>query len=177
MIQIYNFLDRATHSNLLDYAIAHQANFVPTTTSTGEVDYRKSLILYSFPEFETRIVEKIRECLPKVQEQLNLRFDVKQVECQLTSHGDGNYYKIHNDDGHPDVANRMLTYVYYFYREPKAFSGGELVIYGEEECAIEPVNNSIVFFPSHLLHEVKTINLPSLQFADGRFTVNGWLRC
>ena len=51
---------------------------------------------------------------------------------QLTAHNDGCYYKIHNDAGSEKTANREISYVYYFYQEPKAFSGGELKIYDTE---------------------------------------------
>jgi len=33
----------------------------------------------------------------------------------------------------------------------------------------------ILFFDSHLIHEVLPLNVPSGEFADGRFTLNGWL--
>ncbi|MBE9012911.1 2OG-Fe(II) oxygenase, partial [Pseudanabaenaceae cyanobacterium LEGE 13415] len=41
---------------------------------------------------------------------------------------------------------------------------------------IQPINNSIIFFPSHFLHEVLPVSCPSRQFADSRFTLNGWIR-
>jgi SM-20-related protein len=40
---------------------------------------------------------------------------------------------------------------------------------------VEPHNNSILFFPSYVLHEVLPIRCPSGAFADGRFTLNGWV--
>jgi Rps23 Pro-64 3,4-dihydroxylase Tpa1-like proline 4-hydroxylase len=114
-------------------------------------------------------------------------FPIGQIESQLTAHNDGHYYKAHNDSGSPDTASRELTYVYYFNREPKQFSGGELRIYdsriennffikAESYKTIEPINNSIVFFLSRYIHEVLPIRCPSQQFADSRFTINGWVR-
>lgn len=107
---------------------------------------------------------------------------------QMTAHNDGCFYKIHNDSGDKLTATRILTYVYYFYQEPKAFSGGELRLYnteleGARQTAlsqfedIEPRNNSIVFFDSRCMHEVRPIHCPSRHFTQGRFTLNGWLRC
>ena len=40
---------------------------------------------------------------------------------------------------------------------------------------IAPKNNSIIFFLSRYWHEVLPVNCPSKNFADGRFTINGWL--
>ena len=106
---------------------------------------------------------------------------------QLTAHNDGCYYKIHNDAGSEKTANREISYVYYFYQEPKAFSGGELKIYDTElkgggaithqnYKTITPVNNSIVFFNSRCRHEVMPVLCPSKAFEHSRFTVNGWIR-
>lgn len=94
---------------------------------------------------------------------------------------------MHNDNGSSETQNRELTYVYYFYREPKPFSGGELLLYdskiennyyvqADSFKTVEPRNNSIVFFPSRYLHEVKLVSCPSKAFADSRFTINGWIR-
>ncbi len=109
------------------------------------------------------------------------------IEAQLTAHNDGHFYKIHNDNGSPDTMNRVLTYVYYFHREPKGFSGGELLLYDgamhnnsmmavRSSHTIQPRNNSIVFFPSHFMHEVLPITCTSRAFRDSRFTINGWVR-
>ncbi len=72
-------------------------------------------------------------------------------------------------------------------QEPKAFSGGELLLYNskiennlyvnaESFTKIEPRNNSIVFFLSRCMHEVLPVNCKSKAFADSRFTINGWVR-
>jgi len=179
-VQINNFLTVEEHKLLLDYVFQKESAFVPTSTSTGDDDYRRSMILYSFPEFSQLIVNRIQAILPDVFRKLNLSlFPLAEIETQLTSHNDGNYYKIHNDNGSPDTATREFTYVYYFYREPKGFSGGELVIYdskiennfyvqADSYKMVEPYNNSIVFFLSRYLHEVLPVSCPSKAFADSR---------
>ena len=187
-VQLHNFLSGAEHAKLLQYVDKRESGFVPTQTSTGEENYRKSWILYDFPEFSRLVQSHIREQLPQVLDQLNLpQFSPSEIEVQLTAHNDGNYYKIHNDNGSPDTATRLLTYVYYFYREPKPFDGGELLIYdsqvengfyvqADSYQTVDPINNSVVFFLSRYLHEVLPIRCPSQQFADSRFTINGWIR-
>lgn len=187
-LQLDNFLTPVEHQQLLEYVLKHQADFVSTKTSTGADNYRESVVLYSFPEFSGLLSRRIREVFPDVLNKLGLPFfNIGEIEAQLTAHNDGNFYKIHNDSGSPDTATRELTYVYYFYQEPKAFSGGELVIYdskisnnyyvqAETFKTVEPRNNSIVFFLSRYMHEVLPIRCPSRQFADSRFTINGWIR-
>jgi Rps23 Pro-64 3,4-dihydroxylase Tpa1-like proline 4-hydroxylase len=187
-VQINNLLTVEEKSRLMDYVLEQESAFVPTSTSTNDPDYRRSMILYSFPEFSQLIINRIKAILPDVFRKLGmLPFPLSEIEAQLTSHNDGNYYKVHNDNGSPDTATREFTYVYYFYREPKAFSGGELVLYdskiennfyvmADSFQTVEPINNSIVFFPSRYLHEVLPVSCPSKAFADSRFTINGWVR-
>jgi Rps23 Pro-64 3,4-dihydroxylase Tpa1-like proline 4-hydroxylase len=114
-------------------------------------------------------------------------FTPASVEVQVTAHGDGHYFKLHNDSGSPDAATRGLSFVYYLFNEPKGFSGGELRLYdsivadGEARCGplaetILPKNNSVLVFAPHCHREVLPVSVPSGRFRDGRFTVNGWLR-
>ncbi|MDX2216539.1 MAG: 2OG-Fe(II) oxygenase [Oculatellaceae cyanobacterium bins.114] len=187
-VQLDQFFTTDELTKLLSYTFQKEAEFVSTSTSTGDLDYRKSVVLHSFPEFSNLISRKISAIIPDILTKLGIpQFPVSQIESQLTGHNDGNYYKIHNDNGSPDTATRELTYVYYFYREPKAFSGGELLIYdsriennfyvqAESFHTIEPRNNSIVFFLSRYMHEVLPIQCPSRAFVDSRFTINGWIR-
>lgn len=187
-IQIDNFLKPEEHKHLLKYVLEKESDFLPSNTSTNDINYRQSMVLYSFPEFSEQILKRIQAVVPDIISKLNLpSFSVSQIESQLTAHNDGNYYKLHNDNGSPDTATRELTYVYYFYQEPKSFSGGELLIYdskiennlyvnAETFKTVEPRNNSIIFFLSRYMHEVLPVNCPSQAFGDSRFTINGWVR-
>ncbi|MEG4634439.1 2OG-Fe(II) oxygenase [Microcoleus sp. AR_TQ3_B6] len=186
--QIDNFLTAAEKNKLIKYVLAKESQFVTTSTSTNADDYRRSMVLHSFPEFSELMVNRIKAILPDVLRKLNIpSFPVGEIEAQLTMHNDNNFYKLHNDSGSPDTATRFFTYVYYFYREPKAFSGGELLIYDSKIennfyvaddtfRTVEPRNNSIVFFLSRYMHEVLRVSCPSKAFADSRFTINGWVR-
>jgi SM-20-related protein len=188
-IQITDFLDRSRHQELLDYALNSAAEFVetgPVTNTELYKDYRRSQVIF-YPQKVDAIVEKIQSIMPKILSDLDMEaFAVTNIETQVTVHNDNNYYKIHNDNGSPETANRKLTYVYYFYQEPKAFQGGELTIYDTTNAftitaatprqLIQPRNNSIVFFPSQFMHEVLPVQCRSQKFADSRFTVNGWIR-
>lgn len=187
-LQLENFLSPHEQSQLLDYVLQQEAAFVPATTSITDATYRQAWVLYTFPQIASWMGDRIQAAIPEVLKQLNLpSFSIAQLEMQITAHNDGHYFKIHNDNGSAAVANRELSYVYYFYREPKAFSGGELQIYdsyidnhfyvaAESSQIIEPRNNSIVFFLSRYLHEVLPICCPTRTFANSRFTVNGWVR-
>jgi len=186
--QIQGFLSLEDRLNLLKYVLDRENQFVTTSTSTGAIDYRQSHILYYFEEYEEWMIQKVRAVVPSLLTKWKMQpFSVSRIEIQLTAHNDGNYYKIHNDNGSEDASDRMISYVYYFNREPKNFSGGALRIYdlnlengyyvqAESYQEIEPINNSIIFFPSHFLHEVRPVTCRSHNFADSRFTLNGWIR-
>lgn len=185
---IDNFLPPDQLKALLNYSINKQSQFIPTTNSANDPNYRRSFFLHQFPEFSELMIGLIRDIKPQVIAHLGIPdFKVGQIETQITAHNHGNYYKIHNDSGSPDSATRVLTYVYYYHREPKAFTGGELVIYDSKVengyyvaassyKTVQPTNNTIVFFPSKCMHEVLPVSCPSEYFANSRFTVNGWLR-
>ena len=187
-LQLENFLSEEEHQHLIKFVMQQKSNFVSSSTSTSDLNYRRSSVLSVFPEFSALILKKIEAVLPQVREKYALPpFPVAQIESQLTAHNDSNFYKVHNDNGSPDTATRILSYVYYFYREPKGFEGGELRIYdskienniyvqAESYQTVEPLNNSIVFFLSRYLHEVMPVKCASKSFADSRFTINGWVR-
>ena len=190
VVQIDDFLSPEVYQYALNTALTHGDQFVESQTTTNADDYRRSSILYAtlYPDLYELLRQRLLGLLPSVLDELNLEhFEPGQVEMQLTAHNDGCFYKIHNDSGSPETETRILTYVYYFYQEPKRFSGGELRLYetdmgGSMVTAsdwfktIEPVNNRIVFFDSRCKHEVLPVVCPSRSFQDSRFTLNGWIR-
>ena len=189
-VEITNFLLSENNQKVIEEAIKKQDKYIESTTTTKADKYRQSYVLFpqNFPELSGLIQSKILEILPEILIKLKFRpFEISEIEVQLTAHNDGCYYKIHNDAGSEKTASREITYVYYFYQEPKAFSGGELRIYDTEfkgggaithqnYKTITPVNNSIVFFNSRSRHEVMPVICPSQAFENSRFTVNGWIR-
>ena len=126
------------------------------------------------------------------------------VELNVTVHQPGGYYQAHRDGGYQTPADsgkqglghagRKISYVYYFNRKPRRFAGGDLLLHdtdydaGETEweqrgaqafTRLAPIDNSLILFPSDSLHEITQITSAGgepLDFADGRFTVNGWIR-
>ncbi len=183
-----NFVEPALHAELMRFIAAREKDFVPSTVSTEDTTYRRSLVLHEFPKFADYFRTRIRALAPQLIKPLGIsELPIGEIECQLTASNDGDYFRLHNDSGSPDTLSRQLTYVYYFNKEPKAYSGGEFRLYnsnvvnnryecGEKAIDLEPKNNSILFFPSYCHHEVLPIRCPSQSFIDSRFTINGWVR-
>jgi Rps23 Pro-64 3,4-dihydroxylase Tpa1-like proline 4-hydroxylase len=131
--------------------------------------------------FTTKLKESLEEVLARLGEP---GFPVGRIEIQATASGDGDYFRMHQDAD--EESTRAISFVYFVYREPRRFSGGELRLF--ETSIVEgkpmptdrgqtlmPRQNSIVFFPSRHEHEVLPVRVPTKEFADSRFTINGWI--
>jgi SM-20-related protein len=133
------------------------------------------------------MMPKLQELMPKLWSQLGINpLPLNAMECQVTAHGDGDFFATHTDNGTPEIAHRQISYVYYFHREPKQFSGGHLNLYhtlfqngygtcGRRAADIDPPRNGLIIFPTFIYHEVSPIRSASRAFADQRLTLNGWL--
>ena len=183
-LQYFNVLGKSFSEDVYRVALSKREYFTRSKTSPSKnyPDWRRSTVIYDnqFAGMAATLERAVRLRLPEVEAALAVPpFEIGSFEIQLTSHNDGEYYKWHTDNGTRDTASRVITFVYYFYGQPRKFRGGELIIYqpGAQPAIIDPENDSIVFFPSHTRHEVKAVTCPSEQFEDGRFTLNGWIRC
>lgn len=188
VLQIDGFLSAPELARWMDYAFASEPQFVPSGTSDHAANYRRSLVLNPSPLMSNPFTAKVRAIIPDVIRGLRMQpFECGVIECQLTANNDGSYFGVHTDAGHNETRLRQLTYVYYFNREPKGFVGGELRVYDDQIRngklaridsfqTIEPRHNSIVFFQAPVMHEVTTVRVPSREFRDSRFTVNGWVQ-
>jgi len=134
---------------------------------------------------------KIKDIYKSTLYELDMEyFDINKIEMQITSSNNGDFYKKHPDadyyNGRGDVEKRKLTFVYYYFNEPKKFEGGNLKIYefSDEERrrfdennfeTIVPENNMLIFFESDYWHEVEIVKCVP-EFINSRFTVNSWIQ-
>jgi SM-20-related protein len=148
--------------------------------------HRRSRLLTEVGPWGPLMADRMRAFLPRILDGLGYRpSTITRVETQITASNDGDFFRPHNDNAHAKVPTREITYVYFFHREPKPFTGGELVIYDapvssafrdpRRALRIVPEQNEIVFFRSGKMHEVLDVHCRSCAFRDSRFTVNGWL--
>jgi hypothetical protein len=88
----------------------------------------------------------------------------------LSYYEDTDYYKPHTDEA-------VLTFLYWCYKEPKAFEGGDLIL-PEIDADIEVKNNRLVVFPSYRLHSVTplSMNIKNEPFSTfGRYCITKFL--
>jgi len=187
IVRLTDFLPPEEHDRILAEALGVEPDLVASSTE-GADDYRQSWVLYDAEALGAPLLQRLRELVPALCRRFALPpLPAKpRTELQLTAHNDGHFYKIHNDNDGPDAVVRELTFVYYLHRSPRAFAGGELLVYEREgrhgiklgpgtPVTIEPTDNSIVIFRAGRLHEVLPVRCPSRAFADSRFTLNGWV--
>ncbi len=191
--QIPNFLQPQEMAVVTAHALAHEKELedatisTPSTQSASSPVYgiRRARILNNVGALLPLIIPKIHTLLPRLWPIWRMEpLTFSRIECQLSVHGDGDYFNTHTDNGLPDIAHRRISYVYYFHREPKQFTGGNLRLYNTQgdtnECGalahdVAPPSNSLMIFPSHIYHEVTPITCASKALTDQRLTVNGWL--
>jgi SM-20-related protein len=177
---------------LVDFTLSHAGQFCATevigSNGQGRLDhsYRRSRVIFDLGPFHQFFADRLLTVLPHVLLRLSYpAFPVSQMEIQLTGTNNGEYFRVHTDNDHGQVAGRTLTFVYFFHREPRGFNGGALRLYDTADNNgtatrlgpyrdIYPEQNQVVFFNSSCLHEIIPVGCPSGDFADSRFTVNGW---
>lgn len=190
---IDDFLSDDVLTGLQEYAIASAASFVPTGVNEDRpFDEARP------PRQSSRNIDGLGPFKQEFQSAISARqdefmaalgvphFTVHETELELVAHGDGAYYITHVDVLTGDyralqTTDRIISAVFYFYRQPKAFNGGELAIYPLSKSAepfqlIEPDRNRLIAFPSFVPHEVRPVTCSSGAFADSRFAINCWLR-
>ncbi len=188
------FLTSPELNTLTQYVLEHEMLFemsevLSPGVTGGAVDYdhRRSRVLMDLGGHEKMISDRVLTCLPRVLKKWGRDpFSISRVETQTTASNHGDFFHCHVDNGAEAVAAREITFVYFFHREPKQFSGGELRIYDSRRendnyvptanyRTIVPEQNQLILFASGLSHEITPVDCPSGRFADSRFTVNGWV--
>jgi Rps23 Pro-64 3,4-dihydroxylase Tpa1-like proline 4-hydroxylase len=132
VVQLEGFLTPSEVAWLMELTFAAEGRFVQSRLSDHRDDYRHSLMLSAPHELWELMTGKIRAVMPDVMPRLRVgKFTVGNIDCQITASVDGSYFKAHTDAGVNETIKRQLSYVYYFNREPKGFTGGELRIYDD----------------------------------------------
>ena len=80
------------------------------------------------------------------------------------------YYDRHRD-------GCVLTSVINLHKEPKAFTGGDLV-FPEYDYVIPPENNRLILFPGQIDHAVSSVIIPEEKGTfegNGRYTITTFI--
>lgn len=205
-IVIDNFFGRERNREILDHIVSIKDAFKEATVGSmggGRVfkEMRSNVVCYLDEAFAGRRQECpllryvdagfrtsfVQEIVGSAQGPFSDFSGTNYHETQVSRYGDsGQKYEWHVDRFGAD-RSRHITFVYYFYREPKSFQGGEIcfsdgVIFNgrlmnpqtAKVVEFEPVNDRAVIFSATTPHMVKPTTSPP-EFADGRFSANIWV--
>ncbi len=189
-VLIKDFLPPAFHETLFPFALSVQEKLVPALVA-GELykpETRESLHLPGEWEVKKRFHQRVRSIIPQVRPRLHVPpFDIGEIEVKVRAYLDGHFFRVHMDCPPQDekIANRTISYVYFFHKPPKAYTGGDLLLFDSDPdvehtrfttagfTRVVPGDNSIVLFPSAYWHSVIPVRCPSKQYQDSRFVING----
>jgi hypothetical protein len=188
---IDDFLGADAAARLLDFALESRESFAPSFIYSGGVDrvvkpsFRASLtcqrnldeVIAPFHAAVSRALGRIRAETGTTETGTLLR------NLDLLAYRDGHRFGLHIDTaiGANRALNdgdRVVSLVYFLHRQPRGFTGGNLVLHalGEDKRhVIEPRHDRLVAFSSITPHEVEPITVPGDDFADARFSIACWL--
>ena len=181
-VRIRDFLSHAERECLSSTALAMRERFVPGGVGRGadrKVRPLERRALEANLPSRTGVcawlVPKLRKALPKVSMLLRIDgLDRCRMSLAMVAHLDGGFGVRHRDPP-------SLSAICYFHRDPRPFSGGDLLLYdtevetgrcgGADFSRVEPAGLSIVFYPGHYVHEVTPVACKSGDFAAARLSV------
>ena len=194
-----DFLAPEECDRLLALGVARYEGLTPVETAIGHKDGGSSSTVdpevrvgleadaRTTKEARLRIVPKIRSVLPAVLARLGMAgLDRYQLEVAMRVYLTGGFFQAHRDSAYEAFRSRKLSFVYFFHRRPRRFSGGDLLLYDTDVDAgacdsgafsrITPLRNGIVFFPSACWHQATPVQCGTDDFEDGRWVLNGHVR-
>lgn len=175
-------------ARLLAHAMEREASFTATTVGRQKMEnaqIRRSRVIRDFGALKADLEAAFLARLDQAISALRLTpFGVDSLSLELAAHGDGDFYRRHIDTFIGDDkarTDRILTGVYYFHAQPKAFSGGELRLFslrppehGGGYLDLSPPCDSLLLFPAWVPHEVRPVSCPGGDFGQSRFAINCW---
>jgi len=179
---IEDFLAPAEYAEVLNYTIGCESKFEKSKVTSGRVGYRKSTVLFDTGLIYSLFIERLTDAwenLVSKNQFGGIRPDFEKCEIQITASGHEDFFRLHDDRSSAEARHREITFVYYYSSNSEAFFGGDLRLYNDtlnDFHLVQPINNSMILFPSRVQHEVLPVFVPSRAFRDSRFTINGWLR-
>jgi SM-20-related protein len=155
-------------------ALASNESLYGPATVTGDATWRSGRVAHIEGRPEARAVaEAVLRAVPGVCYALRVdEFAPSRCEVQMSCYGEGDKFRPHTDNGSPDAATRVLSWVIYLdLVTPRQWWG--VLKFGDE--VIVPEDGMAIFFPSGEVHEVGDVMAPD-EWAARRHTVNGWVR-
>ena len=104
--------------------------------------------------------EETLEIFSNVSDCCSLARDCNWDVTKVRYYHNGEYYKPHIDKAMPFLAFS------YFHKQPKRFTGGELV-FPKYDYSFDCDNNSLIIFPGWVEHGVNEVSIQNSDYYDG----------
>jgi hypothetical protein len=199
-VLVRDFLPAEFHDALLDFVSTDREAFAPALLAgkkgPGRYDpgYRDSLDFTGRFEYSARFRSFLEPVVHRTLGSFSLNgVSLARIEMNLRAYRDGHFFKVHMDVPAAGASSaegaalrgRLISFVYFFHRTPRPFTGGELLLFDTDFdthrwhrsrfTKITPQDNAIVLFTSSAYHCVVPVRCPTADFADSRFVVNGFV--
>ncbi len=205
MLKFPNIFGKKINEKILEEIISLEDKFKSATTGAKRLvnpDMRVNSVAYLDDIYPNRLESffltetqrlfhdnmEFREIVSTFEYPINEFLSTDIHETQVSRYGnEGEHYDWHIDrfSSH----KRILTMVYYFFKEPIEWTGGDIqftnspvydgkeveqLVEGENLITIKPENNMGVVFSASTAHRVLPTKSPA-QFDKGRFSANIWI--
>jgi hypothetical protein len=189
-VLLKDFLPRDLHRTILPLVLAApEEKIIASTVGRDEYkpDQRVSFTVRGLKDVEKTFWTHVEAALPALLARLRVDpFAIGAKEVRIRTYRSGNFFEVHRDNSIPDTASRRVSFVYFFHREPRRYTGGDLLLFDTSADSrrysitsftrIVPVDNAIVLFPSRFYHAVVPVQCSSSDPGDNRFVINGHIR-
>ena len=185
-----NVLCEQEHQDLLQYCYSKKAHFDVASVGKKDGVIKKDLNFRNQTSYDLDnqgielVYNKLKQHVISGLSELGLQRDkIKIHAIQISQTPKGGYGKVHSDGvpGTNETPLREFSFLYYPASQPKAFTGGDLLLYDTNfkknkfssnltKISLSP--NSLVLFPRYFHHEITQVQSPSaLAWEDGRFAI------
>lgn len=150
-------------------------------------EIRRSLRMPAPPEALAHLIPALRAAIERSRLPAAFHLDpapTGRVEGEVVCHTDGGRFGRHADDAYGS-GGRVLTCVYYLHHQPAGFTGGDLLLHdtAPDDQPADPIgftrfaphDNTAVFFPADVEHEVTLVHSQATSPLQGRVSINVWL--
>jgi Rps23 Pro-64 3,4-dihydroxylase Tpa1-like proline 4-hydroxylase len=193
-----NFLGKETNRDCFLHVLQRQSEFqeypIVQELDNGVIQKIDEMEKFTVDLIECEFVSsRIQSQIENVVASACDAFDIDQldrfyVESRVLGYCNGGFSRLHLDAYKTYRSNRVLSFNYYFFAEPKFFVGGDLRLFARASddqgkafavdrskpaVTIMPENDMFVIFPVTVPHEVTPVTLLDNSFDKYRFVLTG----
>jgi len=177
LAKIWIDIERVQANNLFEYPSEKNSAY---STKTGEpTPLKQNHGVFLDPLVEKGVVKHIPEIASKLFWAKGLTDVLIDIHPALSIFSSLNYsrsllsYYSNSDHYKPHTDNAVFTILTWLHREPKAWTGGELIL-NNWDITIEPKHNRSLVIPSSFSHEVTPVKMmPGSDTATmGRYCIS-----